>query len=294
MPLRHVLWILLVSACITLLPPCSQALAQPSKIDAQVNIPYIVQYGFGSYSVGGITTDTYRLPLTQCFPVGNDDDGLTLRFTSYLGYTHASFETSLLGPKLEINQDYVFIMPQLELLIPMESGVVLKPYLSLGGGYAFNGKLRIAGIGDMAVNDIYELLYSGGIGAHYEQQFDQYSVHLGGRFGWAGEQAFDSSSDQNFGTLQLGLEVGRPIGLTLGTKELDLAASFIYYRFLPAAEFSMQADESLKVENQYELGLTLGLKKPNKLWIFNNPRIGGSYRFGDGLTGFRLNLGFPF
>jgi hypothetical protein len=31
-----------------------------------------------------------------------------------------------------------------------------------------------------------------------------------------------------------------------------------------------------------------------RLWIFENARIGVSYRFGDGLTGVRVNFGFPF
>lgn len=284
--------ILLVSS-LFLFSSCHQALAAPVKIDAWVNVPYAIRYGFGSYNVGGITTSTYRIPITGCFPIGPEEDNLTLKFTGYFGYTHVGFETYLLGPKLEINQDYVFALPQLELLIPLESGLILKPYISLGGGYAFNGQARFGGV-EIAAKDSYDLLYAAGLGIHYEQRFEPYTLYLGSKLGWAGEEAFDESSDQNFGTFQTGVEIRRPLGITLGDKKPDLAASFIYYRFFPAAAFSMQTEAPLKIENQYEFGLTLGLAKPSKLWFLTDPRIGASHRFGDGLTGFRLSLGFPF
>lgn len=284
--------ILLVSS-LFLFSSSHQVLAAPVKIDAWVNVPYAIQYGFGSYSVGGITTSTYRVPITRCFPLGADEDNLTLKFTGYLGYTHVDFETYLLGPKLEINQDYVFALPQLELLIPLESGLILKPYISLGGGYAFNGQARFGTL-SVSSKDSYDMLYAAGLGMQYERQLDQYTLYLGSKLGWAGEEAFDESDDQNFGTFQTGVEIRRPLGITLGDKKPDLAASFIYYRFFPAAAFSMQTEAPLKIENQYEFGLTLGLAKPSKLWFLSDPRIGASYRFGDGLTGFRLNLGFPF
>lgn len=284
---------ILLATGILLFSSSRQVLAVPVKIDAWVNVPYAIQYGFGSYSIGGITTSTYRVPLTRCFPVGADEDNLTLKFTGYLGYTHVDFETYLLGPKLEINQDYVFALPQLELLIPLESGLTLKPYISLGGGYAFNGHARFGTL-SVSSKDSYDMLYAAGLGMQYERQLDQYTLYLGSKLGWAGEEAFDESDDQNFGTFQTGLEVRRPLGITLGDKKPDLAASFIYYRFFPAAAFSMQTEAPLKIENQYEFGLTLGLAKPSKLWFLTDPRIGASYRFGDGLTGFRLNLGFPF
>jgi hypothetical protein len=50
----------------------------------------------------------------------------------------------------------------------------------------------------------------------------------------------------------------------------------------------------LEVSNQFEFGISVGSATPFKLWILENPRIGVSYRFGDGLTGVRVNFGFPF
>jgi hypothetical protein len=74
----------------------------------------------------------------------------------------------------------------------------------------------------------------------------------------------------------------------------DVGASFIYYCFFPSAKFSLPGQSPLELTNQFEFGVRVGSAVPAKLWILENPRIGVSYRFGDGLTGVRVNFGFPF
>jgi hypothetical protein len=58
--------------------------------------------------------------------------------------------------------------------------------------------------------------------------------------------------------------------------------------------FSRFGREPLEVSNQFEFGVTFGSAVPSKLWIFENPRLGVAYRFGDGLSGIRASFGFPF
>ena len=61
-----------------------------------------------------------------------------------------------------------------------------------------------------------------------------------------------------------------------------------------SAKFSLPGGSPLEVSNQFEFGINLGSATPFTLWVIENPRIGVSYRFGDGLTGVRMQLGFPF
>ena len=74
----------------------------------------------------------------------------------------------------------------------------------------------------------------------------------------------------------------------------DVGVSFLHYYFFPSAKFSLPGQGPLEVSNQFEFGVSVGSAKPTRLWIFENPRIGVNYRFGDGLTGVRVNVGFPF
>lgn len=263
-------------------------------IEAQVNSPFVIQYGFGSYNIGGISSSTYRLPIVHSFALGEGDGDWTLRLTSYLGYNYSSFETNLLGPKLIAEQDYIFVLPQVELLIPLGHGWTLKPYVSAGGGYAFNGSAKLEGYSEESIDDSWDVLYGAGLGILYEQPFASGTFQVGSKVGWAADVSFDGGEDQGYSTVQTGLEVRHPIGLTFWGKKIDLAGSFIHYHFLPAAEFTMITKRPLKISNQYEFGSTIGMAKPGKLWFLTDPRIGVSYRFGDGMDGFRLNLGFPF
>jgi hypothetical protein len=65
----------------------------------------------------------------------------------------------------------------------------------------------------------------------------------------------------------------------------DLYSNLAFLRF---------RDDSFEVHVQYELGFTLGTTTTSRFWVFEIPRIGLGYRFGDGLQIIRLVLGMPF
>lgn len=280
--------------CFTALPAHSQAIDYEDVVEAQVNVPYVVQFGFGSYDVGGLSTNTFRIPLGHTFSLGDGNDSVRLKFTGYLGYSYADFETSWRGWKLTASQDYVFIMPHFELQLPLAPGWTIKPYASVGAGCAFNGWVKLEGWGRQSTRDTYDFLYSAGVASLFEKPLGGFTAGFGTRLGWAEEVPLGAGGGQGYATFQTGLEIRHPIGITLAGRRLELAGSFIYYYFFPAAEFSMAHERLLEVSNQYEFGTTIGFAGGTDLWIFDNPRIGASYRFGDGLTGFRVNLGFPF
>lgn len=280
--------------CFAGLAASPDARADDPVVEAQVNVPYVVQFGFGSYDVGGLSTNTFRIPIAHTFPLGDERDSLKVKLTGYLGYSYADFETRVLGPQLTASQDYLFILSQAELQIPLFERWTVKPYLAAGGGWAFNGSVKLEGEQKQPLGDSYDFLYSAGVSSLFEIPVNRWTASFGARLGWAEEVALGGGRGQGFATMQTGVEVRHPIGITVAGHTLDLAGSFIYYYFFPAAQFTVPGEHSLEVSNQYEFGTTIGLANPTTLWIFDNPRIGASYRFGDGLTGFRINFGFPF
>jgi hypothetical protein len=80
--------------------PAQDAAAQADsrKIEAQVNLPYVLQFGFGSYDVGGLSVDVFWVPVSHTFALGPEEDAWRLVLTVYPGYSHASFETRMFGP----------------------------------------------------------------------------------------------------------------------------------------------------------------------------------------------------
>jgi hypothetical protein len=189
-------------------------------------------------------------------------------------------------------------MPQAELQIPLRRWWTIKPYVAAGFGRTFNGTSSIQGSpgGEVHVEDGFVFLYAAGIGNLFEFKLEDFLLSVGTKLAAAGDAAIgqSESANTNYGTLQNGLEVRHPLGFDVTGLTPDVGVSFIYYYFFPSAKFSLPGENPLEVSNQFEFGINVGSATPAKLWFFNNPRIGVSYRFGDGLTGVRAQFGFPF
>ena len=267
------------------------------QLDVHVNLPYAVQFGFGSYDVGGLSVNMFRIPLQHTIALGPDEDALRLALTAYLGYGHFSFETSALGPKVRATQDFLFALPQAELQIPLRRWWTLKPYVAAGFGSTFNGSAGIEGApGELHLDDGVVFLYAAGISNLFEFKMQDFWLSVGNRLAAAGDTTVGQSrgTSTTYGTLQNGLEVRHPLGFDVKGFLPDVGVSFIYYYFFPSAKFSLPGESPLEVSNQFEFGINIGSATPAKFWIFDNPRLGVSYRFGDGLTGVRAQFGFPF
>jgi hypothetical protein len=275
--------------------PAQDAAAQADSrtIEAQVNLPYVLQYGFGTYDVGGLSVYTLRVPVPHTFALG-PEEAWRLVLTGYPGYSHASFETHVFGPKVTASQDFAFLLPQAELQIPLRRGWTVKPYVAAGLGGTFNGSVAIEGQPGGHLDEDFIALYAVGISNLFEVPVQDFLLSVGSKLAGAGAVPISQSGSQGFGTLQNGLEVRHPIGFRVKDLVPDVGVSFVHYYFFPSAKFSLPGQRPLEVSNQFEFGVSFGAAKPATLWIFENPQIGVSYRFGDGLTGFRVNFGFPF
>jgi len=265
------------------------AQADNRQIEAQVNLPYAVQFGFGSYDVGGLSVSIFRVPVPYTFALG-PEEAWRLVLTGSLGYGHTSFETRVFGPKITASQDFVFVLPQAELQIPLRRWWTVKPYVAAGLGRTLNGSVQPGG----HLDEGFISLYAAGISNLFEVPVQDFLLSFGTRLAGAGDALIGQSGSEGFGTLQNGLEVRHPIGFHVKGFVPDVGVSFVYYYFFPSAKFSLPGESPLEVSHQFEFGVSVGSAQPATLWILENPRIGVSYRFGDGLTGFRVNFGFPF
>jgi hypothetical protein len=238
--------------------------------------------------------------VAHTFALGPEEDAWRLVLTGYLGFGHFSFdsvEAGLVGPRVTASQDFGFVLPQAELQIPLRRWWTVKPYVAAGLGRTFNASAAIEappGVGQVTIDEGFIALYAAGISNLFEVQVQDFLLSVGTRLGGAGDAGAVGST--NYGTLQNGLEVRHPLGFSVKDIEPDVGVSFIYYYFFPSAKFSLPGGSPLEVSNQFEFGIDVGSPKPITLWILEieKPRLGVSYRFGDGLTGVRVQFGFPF
>jgi hypothetical protein len=266
------------------------ARADSRTIEVHVNLPYALQFGLGSYDVGGLSINVFRVPVPHTLALGPEEDAWRLALTGSLGYGHLSFETRVLGPTLTASQDFVFVLPQAELQIPLRRWWTVKPYVAAGLGRTFGGSVQPAG----HVDEGFVALYAAGISNLVEVPVQDFLLSVGTKLAGAGDALIGQSESEGYGTLQNGVEVRHPIGWRVPGLVPDVGVSFLHYCFFPSAKFSLPGRGLLEVANQFEFGVSVGSAKPATLWIFENPRIGVSYRFGDGLTGIRGTFGFPF
>jgi hypothetical protein len=162
--------------------------------------------------------------------------------------------------------------------------------VAAGLGRTFGGSVQPAG----HLDEGFVALYAAGISNLVEVSVQDVHLSFGTKLAGAGDAMIGQAGSEGYGTLQNGLEVRHPLGVRVKGLVPDVGVSFLHYLFFPSAKFSLPGQSPLEVSNQFEFGVSVGPAKRTKLWIFENPRIGVSYRFGDGLTGVRGTFGFPF
>ena len=160
------------------------------QLDVQVNLPYAVQFEFGSYDVGGLSVNVFRVPVPHTFALGPEEDAWRLVLTGYLGYGHFSFETRVFGPKITASEDFVFVLPQAELQIPLRRGWTVKPYVAAGLGWTFNASAAIEGQpgGQLHIDEGFIPLYAAGISNLFEVPVQDFLLSFGTKLAGAGAE----------------------------------------------------------------------------------------------------------
>ncbi len=288
--MRHLpLLLALVCAAMIYAPP--PASAQQENTSVEVNFIYAFELGFGSYDVGGLDVQVYGLPISYKFKNFLGNEKLALLFDSPVYYGRFRFRHTFEdGSKIKVDQDVISYIPGLQLEYEVVENWYLKPFVYSGFAFVVHDKSHPSGI---SVDDSALFLYSLGVTSLYEMFWRQFTFSVGNRVSWAGNTTFDGDSKQSYGLLENGIDVKHPLGFTYKGYEPDMSVYFNWYYFFPETEFDRFLKPPLKVENQYEIAMTVGFAKPKDLWILSDPRIGVGYRFGD-LDAFAVNFGFPF
>ena len=257
--------------------------AQPSSANRTINLNYVyaANLGFGGYSLGGLTANLYALPLSYTLPIGSSD-GLKLRFKLpvQLGiYQFRATDTN--GTRIRINQQSLAVVPGVELQIPVAQRTVVKPFADFGVGHAF-------GVTSGADN----LIYTAGVRSVTQWQAGQYTLSLGASALYAGDTASDFN--EAYSSIQAGFEVRRPLGFSVRGVAPDLGLYVANYYYPKPLRFSRFLNDPLKINNQNEVGFSIGSVKPFDMLLFGNSRIGVGYVFGGGLNVWHASFGFPF
>jgi hypothetical protein len=190
--------------------------------------------------------------------------------------------TDVSGTRIAIDQHTLAVVPGLELQIPMSPRWTLKPFADFGVGRLLESPGTPA------------YIFATGVRSAVALKRGDYTFTLGNGLFYAGDASFGRSDLEDYGAIENGIEIRRPLGLTLHGFEPDLGVYAIYYYYPKPLVFTRFLQEPLKISHQGEIGFSIGSATPLDLWIARDPRVGIGYVFGGGLSVLRVSFGFPF
>ncbi len=259
-------------------------LVLPRHVDAQQTddpapvIPGLFALGMTEPGVSDGTVNDLRIPIGYTIiPPDGRPWGLRLRLIVYAGI----YDLGLAGPEpINIRFQSLAATPGVEFLIPVGKGWTLKPFTEIGYAYDFD-------------QDIDFGVWSIGMRTLTEWQHREVEFSLGTKVQYLSTFKSGFEISDEFLELQLGLDVGFPLGFNISGNEAYLSPYGIRRQYINAL-IKRPDDEPFEITYTNEIGLAFGTRPKIKLWFISLPRIGIGYRWGPELTGWRLNFGFPF
>jgi hypothetical protein len=247
---------------------------------AVVNFGFATQLGSGIYSLSGRTLQVYRLPFGYALP-HEDDAPLRVRLTFPFTIGFVDFKpVDVIDEGLPQNLDTFSFVPGVELDYAVTDRWALQPFAGAGIARDRNAKVD-------------QRVYSLGLRTTYDLERGAVDWQAYGEvLRVAVEQAsFDQTDD--FTRLRGGLTARRPFDADRQGRRADFLVYGFVERFTdaPAGPAGETRDRG---GLQYETGFTLGATETWRVWRIPLPRVGFGYRFGDGVTVYRIVLGSPY
>jgi hypothetical protein len=109
----------------------------------------------------------------------------------------------------------------------------------------------------------------------------------------AGEYQIDSNHSEGFSVLESGGDVRRDTGFSVLEQKVNVGTYLLVQRYEPEWDLSETPYRSSEVLSLVEVGLSVGLRRPRKLFGFRVDRIRVGYQRGDGFSGWTFGTGFP-
>jgi len=248
---------------------------------AVINFGFATQLGSGIYSLSGRTLQVYRLPFGYTLPAG-EDSRVRPRITLPLTLGFVDFKPrDVVETGVPERIDSLSFVPGLALHIAVREDWELEPFAE-------------AGIARDQASEADQNVYAAGLRSRYDfgggathWQLYNELVHV-----VVEQDSLDRTDD--FTRFRIGTTARRPFE----PERSERRADFETYGLIEVvvdppggpASSRPQGGEAM----QYEAGFTLGTTEPLRVWGIALPRIGFGYRFGEGLSVYRVVFGSPY
>jgi hypothetical protein len=264
----------------------SGGVAQEPPIEGEdpgdlANYPYTHDVGFGGYGAGEQEVRSLRIPYSRIIRSTEDHPwGLWLRFPVTFGAYSLELGDFLEDFDLDRIQAMTFV-PAAEFLIPLSKHWMLKPRQDLGVGKDFTG-------GDWI------LIAATGVRAVYTKPWKSFLFTFGPGTKYTLSRSSSGLNDDDFALVEAGLDTLFPVGLHVGDHRVDSSVFFIARHYFRELAFGQVLDEPVVIEQEFEVGITIGSTPRPRIWKLQVSRLLIGYRFSENLKGIRIKFGLPF
>ena len=240
---------------------------------------YSAVFGTGSYSIGNRDVFVVTIPYTsQLRPASEDKYEIQWQFPVTFGFY--DYEWQDIGD-LEIPSDVatLSVLPGIKYIIPLSNDWIIKPFANLGYGKEFDG-------GEEA------WIYSAGIRTLYKIRQDHWRVSFGSALYYAGNYR-KNKTDLGFGAFEAAIDINHATTWKLNEQQVYLGGYAAVYLF-SNLEFTQSDEQTIEINDQYELGLTVSAANKLTIMGLEMERIGLGYLFAKDFHAVRLVFSFPY
>ena len=166
--------------------------------------------------------------------------------------------------------------------IPINETWNIRPFGNLGGSRDFTLEENVV-MGVLGMRSLGTWEYSNG---------DQ--LRWGGAIRMVGEYQTRSSDSTGFTMFETGVDYRRDTGFQLQERSVNAGVYYIYQYFSPTWDISEKPIENSSVRDIHEIGVSLGLKRPFKVFGIPINRVRLGFKQGSDLKGWTFGTEFPF
>ncbi len=251
--------------------------------DATLSFAFASQAGSGIYDIEGRVVQIYRVPVAFTVRSLREERrwGATVSLPITFGFYDYEASDALQGD-FPTHVGTASLLPGIRFDVPARQNWILSPHVDIGAAKDFSGG-SLVWVYDAGLRSVVSFPTGAWDGRAIQELL------------WAGAaQTGDSLSDW-YAEAKVGLEFRRELAVNIGKSRGDIGVFVVYQRYFKNSQSvavrSAAPSTTPGVDEQTEIGASFGTRPKLAWWKLSMPKLGLSYRFGDGISTVRVVFG---
>jgi hypothetical protein len=263
--------------------------AHAAEDPASLSFAFASQAGSGIYDIEGRVVQIYRIPIEFTVRPLTEERrwGAAVRLPITFGFYDYKASDALAG-EFPTHVGTASLLPGVRFDVQAKRNWILSPYVDFGAAKDFSGESLV-------------WVYDVGLKSVVSFPAGSWDGRAGQELLWAGAAQTADPLTAWFGEADVGFEFRHELPGNLGKSRADVGVFAVYRRYFkhrksfesdsPIATFSAEPATIPGVDEQTEIGLSFGTRPKLSWWKVSMPKLGVSYRFGDGIGAVRIIFG---